>query len=341
MNEYFKIFQNISQSIEQTLVLDLHSTEIKQSAVKIKESVQPCFEELRQSASRLKELIQVSFAELNYAEDVWNSKPRISQAPTLEIIEQIGELTGHDARIPHVVNQLRDEVVKKNKESWENRIENLRQKWFIDAKSKLLKKGVGWGDKDGFIKDIQPKFNEQLLAINVNISHGLNLAYHHLLDIKTKLNPECITLLEQQAQTELSEQLRLMTSEIERRFVEPIDDVFIKQKIWLTNTANRAIDKLINKWGDISWEEVISFRNKVVEKSEETINTIFNDRIELLSKTITLTISFYNTLLERQARYQQETIEQREAEKAWIDRQRRELEQVQKDIEAILIQSVE
>ncbi|HEY9779510.1 MAG TPA: hypothetical protein V6D09_05155 [Leptolyngbyaceae cyanobacterium] len=39
---------------------------------------------------------------------------------------------------------------------------------------------------------------------------------------------------------------------------------------------------------------------------------------------------------EKQARYQQETPEQREAEKAWIDRQRQELDRVQKNIEAIL-----
>lgn len=47
-------------------------------------------------------------------------------------------------------------------------------------------------------------------------------------------------------------------------------------------------------------------------------------------------IAFYNDFLERQERYQQETPEQREAEKAWIDQQRQQLEQVQRGIEAIL-----
>jgi DNA-binding protein H-NS len=47
-------------------------------------------------------------------------------------------------------------------------------------------------------------------------------------------------------------------------------------------------------------------------------------------------IAFYNDFLERQERYQQETPEQRQAEKAWIDQQRRELGQVQHGIEAIL-----
>ncbi len=95
MNDYFKTFQNITQSAAQ-MTVDSSSIEIKQSAAKLKESVQPCFEELSQSANKLKELVKVSFAELEHAEDVWNSKPRIAQAPTLEILEQMGELTGCD-----------------------------------------------------------------------------------------------------------------------------------------------------------------------------------------------------------------------------------------------------
>ena len=58
--------------------------------------------------------------------------------------------------------------------------------------------------------------------------------------------------------------------------------------------------------------------------------------MELVNQALEEAIAFYNDFLERQERYQQETLEQREAEKAWIDQQRRELEQVQHGIEAIL-----
>ena len=106
MNDYFKTFQSISQSAAQ-ITVDSSSIEIKQSAAKLKESVQPCFEELRQSANKLKELVKVSFAELEHAEDVWNSKPRLAQAPTLEILEQIGELTGYDVKISQLGNKYK------------------------------------------------------------------------------------------------------------------------------------------------------------------------------------------------------------------------------------------
>ena len=55
MNDYFKTFENINQSATQ-MTVDSSSIEIKQSAAKLKDSIQPCFEELRQSANKLKEL---------------------------------------------------------------------------------------------------------------------------------------------------------------------------------------------------------------------------------------------------------------------------------------------
>ncbi len=64
-------------------------------------------------------LVQVCFDDLQHAEDVWNSKPRIAQAPTLEILEQIGELTGCDVRITQLGNKYRTEVIAKAKKSWE------------------------------------------------------------------------------------------------------------------------------------------------------------------------------------------------------------------------------
>lgn len=47
-------------------------------------------------------------------------------------------------------------------------------------------------------------------------------------------------------------------------------------------------------------------------------------------------IAFYNYFLERQNRYQQETPETRQAEKAWIDQQRQQLVQVKNGLKVIL-----
>jgi CRISPR/Cas system-associated endonuclease Cas1 len=80
----------------------------------------------------------------------------------------------------------------------------------------------------------------------------------------------------------------------------------------------------------------LKFKYKVSSKIDKFITAIFDDRLELATKAIAQAIAFYNYFLERQERYQQETPEQREAEKAWIDQQRQELARVQNGIEAIL-----
>lgn len=334
MNDYFKTFQNISQSAAQ-MTVDSSSIEIKQSAAKLKESVQPCFEELRQSANKLKELVKVSFAELEHAEDVWNSKPRIAQAPTLEILEQIGELTGCDIKIIKLGKQCKYQAIKKAKESWDKRIEKQRQKWFIDPRNHQPRKGVGWGDKDGFIKCIRPEVTEQIIEVNIIYKQSLSLVYQEITTVNLESIQQCVTLLDRHLQAALSKKLELVAREIENKFINSTD--YINEDFnSFSNTVNRGLYFLVNQKGDISWEDVDRFRHNVSAKIEKEITSIFDNKIELVTKAIAQAIAFYNDFLEKQARYQQETPEQREAEKAWIDRQRQELEQVQKNIEAIL-----
>ena len=334
MNDYFKTFQSISQSAAQ-ITVDSSSIEIKQSAAKLKESVQPCFEELSQSANKLKELVKVSFAELEHAEDAWNSKPRLAQAPTLEILEQIGELSGYDIKINELGKKCKFQEIELAKESWDKRIEKLRQRWFIDQNGNL-RKGVGWSDKEGFIKDVRPEVKEQLLGVSIIIQQSLSLVYQEITAINLELIQHCIEISNRQLQAELSIKLNLFAREIKYNFSE-ITEKTPEDFNSFSNTVNRALDVLINQgWGDIYWEQVAKFKQQVSTKIEEQINSVLDDRIELATKAIEEAIAFYNDFLEKQARYQQETPEQREAEKAWIDRQRQELDRVQKNIEAIL-----
>lgn len=334
MNDYFKTFENISQSATQ-MTVDSSSIEIKQSATKLKESVQPCFDELSQSANKLKDLVKVSFAELEHAEDVWNSKPRIAQAPTLEILEQIGELTGCDIKIIKLGKQCKSQAIKEAKDSWEKRIERLRQSWFIDQNG-YLRKGVGRGDKEGFIRDITFEVTQQLIEVNIINKHSLSLVYQELATLNLESIQQCVALVDRQLQAALSKKLELVAREIENKFINSTD--YINEDFnGFSNTVNRALYFLTNQGrGDIYWEQVAKFKQQVSTKIEEEINSIFDNRIELVTKAIAEAIAFYNDFLEKQARYQQETPEQRQAEKAWIDRQRQELEQVLYGIEAIL-----
>lgn len=100
--------------------------------------------------------------------------------------------------------------------------------------------------------------------------------------------------------------------------------------------GNDSLEALVDKiWGDIRWEEVVNFKDEIYPILERMINTIFDDRVKVLTESISQKIEFYNDFLERQQRYQQETPEEREAEKTWINKQRRELERMKYDIDTI------
>ena len=85
MDDHLKTFENVNQSVEQLLKNKHHSSEIKQSAISLRKSVQPCLEELRQSAAKLKILLKAGFDDLDHAEDVWHSKPKIAGVATDKI----------------------------------------------------------------------------------------------------------------------------------------------------------------------------------------------------------------------------------------------------------------
>jgi hypothetical protein len=172
------------------------------------------------------------------------------------------------------------------------------------------------------------------------MQHGLNIIYQEIKSIQLKLILHWIDILDQQTKSNLRKEIISIVRKIRNKFSD-LSDLVTKQTKWFRNTVNRALEQLVNQgWGDITWEQLAKFRDQVSAKIEERINAIFDDRVQLVTKAITQVIAFYNDFLERQERYQQETLEQREAEKTWIEQQRRELEQVQNSIEAILEQCV-
>ena len=259
MNTYIDAFHNITESVEKTLTVEPSSLELKQSATRLKESIQPCLKELRQSASRLKGLVEVGFDELNHAEDVWNSKPRIAEAPTLEIWQQLGELSGHAFRISRLGSQCKSQAVEKAKKSWANRVERLRKKWFINA-NKQPKKGIGWSDKEGFIKDIRSELEYQSQGLNLIISHSLSLIAQEINVIQLKSIQNCVTLLDLQTKDNLTNQINLILSEIETKFSKLPEHLPYNTKgcIYI---VNYSLNNLVNKvWCDIYCEHVVKLK---------------------------------------------------------------------------------
>lgn len=313
--------------------------------------------ELKQSTTKLKELVQACLDELHQAEDVFDSKTRIFEIAKEDIYEQMGEISGRDIRIRRLGEQCKSQAAEKVKKNWEERIDCLRKKWFLDAKQKQ-KQEIGWVDKDNFIKDLRVHIDSQAKDLEVIVIHSLMLIYKEVGNIELELIERSMELLDQHTKADLIHQMYSILSEITTKFCNPTEyppsngknftvavsfplGVLVNKSLgdiyWKTVAVSSPLGALVNQnWGDIYWKDVVKFKNEVESIIDDIITELFDDRVKLATQALARAISFYDDFLERQERYQQETPEQREVEKAWIAQQCQELEQVQKNIEAIL-----
>ncbi|CAD5948308.1 hypothetical protein PCC9214_02387 [Planktothrix tepida] len=335
MNEFLKVFEFITESTISVQNNPGESSELKQSATELNQSIQSCTEELRQSAARLKELMAVSYKHLYHAEDVWNSKARIMSVPTSELWEEIGKLAAIDFRIRDLQKKCQTEVIQDIKNLWLNQCEQLQQEWFRDSKNGNLKKELGFSDKDGLIQGLDKTIkiiNKEMISL---INNNLGFLSQTLSDLNFDSVQNIINLLDFNERANIS--------------VKPAS--YSYQKNYLINTKGNH-SNFLSEWIKLTWSAFLNqrlmvisrgrfdiFVNRVKEIIEENMASRFSECFDFALATTTELINFYNDFLEKQNRYEQETPEQREAEKAWIDQQRQKLDDVQKQINIILNQS--
>jgi GTPase SAR1 family protein len=77
----------------------------------------------------------------------------------------------------------------------------------------------------------------------------------------------------------------------------------------------------------------------IFDKIHERIIAVFKERVEISSNAMSKAIALWENLLEQQEKRDQQNQKECEAQKVWLAEKRRELEQVQNQIEAILNQS--
>jgi len=95
-------------------------------------------------------------------------------------------------------------------------------------------------------------------------------------------------------------------------------------------------DKIKQKVCELGFQKFDESRTQIADQLYKIISSVFNSRIEAADTAIKQVISSYENLLEQQEKADTETLEQRQAEKAWINQKHQELKQVQKNIKAII-----
>lgn len=322
--------------------------------------------ELQQSATRLYELIQTCFEELHQTEATLNSKRKIIEVPTEDILEQLGDASGRFVKIRNLADKLKTQAVEEVDGSWQQWLEvlgnNLKTKWSsapnTQAKTSEEQKKLAQEYAVQFAQELKTELdswiNEILKGRIEGIDRDLGSIHQNLSLFTQKTDPsfgkQLISEIEKinadfgQPIEHLSEYLggddnsrfELLgfafdvTSSIVGAVSGGIAGVF---KFGGSSAPQPSIRQKVFEKG---WEKFTQSKDKFLEKIKEIVVLIIDNRVETVTKIAEQAVSLYEELLGKQERYQQETQQQREAEKDWISQKRQELEQLQKQIKTII-----
>ncbi|MDB9372304.1 dynamin family protein [Nodularia sphaerocarpa] len=359
-NEYLKSFQNFIQSLEQFLT-------VESGKVKIQHSI-----------AQINRIIQKSLDSLSQAEKTLDGKIKISDAEKLEILEKIGEASGRDVRIQILASNLGEEVYEEAAKSWddwrEELVDRMAEKsklWYsahnpVFSQDKLINNYTNqfmrdlseeidvWANE--ILKDMIIK--ESLESLDTNIAYEIEAIQGSFYRIG------------QQVETNFSERLKFSISGINDDFMGlggiggglGIGGALAAVLLVFTGLGSIAIiaasvataiassfglgmldldrlnEQIKLKVFEIGFEKLDESKDKISEKLEQIINTVFDVRVELASKVIEQAIALYENLLEQQEKAHQITLEEREAEKALIYQKRQQLENIKNDVQTLLTQ---
>jgi hypothetical protein len=349
MAEYSKLFQRVTTSAELLVLDESSSQEIRYSATQLQAKIKPCLDELQQSARELKALLEPCFTELQDAEATWESKTAIAAASSIEIREHLGHLAGYLFKLRLLKSQLHSQASEQIKQSWRVRLEQLKEIWFIDSKSGSLK-SVNAPEKEKFIQALRcecdrlsndldlalAEFLTRLLQDLRHIQLDKTIDYINLLDNQEKSrNRSLLEILNSTVLQQMSQSPNHLAGGTQRFFsLNPLIDRLINQSLLISNLLGKSL--IGYGFLPITWDLFSKFNQEVQDAIESTIGIEIDDKANLVIALLEKMIQFYDNFLEKQQRYQQESLNQRASEKLWLSARRQDLEQVRKDVELVL-----
>ena len=338
MNEYFTSLRAIAQSSTELLAGQYHSLdslEIKQSATTLRSSIQPCLDDLLQAQVQLGRNLIGCMKTLEQSEAVWHSKQQVIAVSDAVILEKVGEISGCWNRLQQFAAEEKAKIIEQANQNWLNQIEELKKKFFFDSKSQK-REVIGWGEKDGFTRELPGKITHISESLDKAVKETLDQLFQKL-DIKHLDSAKTFTdLLDPELRSSITQEKESLLAELKDKFYRKLGTLSNSHTLDLSHDTDSKVKEWQNRFGNISWDEVDKFRDKGLAKIEARVELVINDRLAILQTIVKWALTFYNHFLDRQKRYQEETPEQRLAEKAWLDQQRHLLQQLSANVETSL-----
>lgn len=357
-NEYLTAFKSFTQSIEKFLTFERGSQEIKQSITKING------------------LIQSSLEGLHQAEEVLNGKLTLSETGKQTLLEQIGEASRRDVKLWNLAKKLNKEAIQEAVESWGQWKQGLAERMTEQSKQWSSEHSHIWSRDnlirdytDQFGQELEREINNWGTS---QLRDKLLTQKMVILDREIRQELEALQqslkILDDQINTNFGQQLDFTISEINSNLdgatgifggvgfgglgaaalfaLTPITIIPAiitgvvaiivgSVGLWLAD-VDGIHDKIKQKVCELGFQKFDESKTQIDDQLYKIISSVFNSRIEAADAAIKQVISCYENLLDQQEKAHKETVEQRENEKAFIAQKRQELEQLQKNIEAIL-----
>lgn len=332
MNKSLNAFLAINQAIQFIQNNKDESSELKQSVTDLSQSVQSCTEEMRNFAQKLDQLLKNCYQDLDQAEEVWNSKARIVSIPKDEIWEQIAQISNVEVRIRNLRKKCQTEVVQEMEQAWSNRVTELKRQWFTDKNTGKPKPELGFSDKNGFIEIVERELMEQNRQIILAIKHNIGLIDKELFNLKINLLESHISYYEIKDKNNLLS--KISNDRSNRNFLFYVKGNVSNPLIYLIKPSWEAFRK--DCFLVVKKERFDDFSNRVLLFIESSLLSRLNECFDLAISIVKFYLTFYDDLLEKQHRYEQEIPQKWQSEKQSLDQLRSQLDKVQTEINHIL-----
>ncbi len=354
-NEYLQAFKDFTNHLEQFLIFERGKLKINQATSKINELINSSLDGLEQSVKILDGKIEFSETERN------------------QIIEKIGEASGRDIKIRVLGEEIIKQTMYEAEESWNKWRDRLKIRLAQKSKKWSSRHSPVISQKDLIKDYINSFTNDLVTEIdawgNQELGDSILKRNIKLLNTKIELELEAVKAsfqtTEQKVTTYLHDQIKFSINEINDDFAGAggffgglgIGGGLATGLLALTGLGLVAIvvasiaaaiagsfglgmldfdglsDKIRIKVLELGFQNFDASRDKISEKWHEIIESAINNKVQEASQVIEQVISRYENLLQQQDKVHQETLEQRNAEKAWIAQKCEELRQLQTEIE--------
>jgi predicted GTPase len=338
-NGYIDSFEEFTKSLEEFLTNERGNTELNKAVVK------------------LEKIIRDGLILLQELEEELNKKIKNAESETQNLIEKIGELSGQSLRLEILIKKWMAEleIPLKNqlKDSWNNWISsslssNLKSKsneWTYSGGNKLFFKQELFEQNEvvkAYSKQFKVNLEDEIIAwgkenkgfVNNKIEILDNKILNELSNI-TKSNIFSVNI-EEIFYQKLPDDFKFEVNKKEGYgdFLSWIGTLFFIGRPFGSSNfiLNQIKEEVINKGMD-NFKETES---KIFDKIYSTVPITFETRLERVKEIIAQVIDSVRADLDNQDKEYQKILLYCNAEKAWIAQKRQELEQVQKNIEAIL-----